>query len=249
MLHERARTNHLLYRFDHIQDAVARRRVFDRLMRLARLDHPHILQVEHVGYDDTGRLCVFTAYPGNQDGLVTLADLAGSRGGTLDFSEATRLITQLLETSVHAREHGIVHGEFGTTELLIDRHGCTLVELYGLDHAMHRSHNEPAALAEQARSVARVGHQLITGIALDADASGLAGAATRLERAWDAWFRFALDPVEGFDTPDEALAALPGAPAQSQSLTEIKPAPQAARRRIGVPGFRFVSQRRARRDG
>jgi len=248
MLHEQSRTNHLLYRFEPIQDAVARRRVFDRLMRIARLDHPHILPVEHVGYDDTGRLCVVTEYPGNQDGLVTLQDLVETRGGTLEFSESTRLITQLLETSCHARERGIVHGEFGMNELLVDRHGCTLVELYGLAHAMRPSHDEGAELAEQARSVARIGLRLTTGIPLDTGTPEVSGIGARIDRAWDAWFRFALDPVEGFDTPEDALAALPGSGAASTALIEVKPAPAPGRLRLGVPGFRFVSSRRARRE-
>jgi len=243
MLEENRRTNHLLYRFDHIQDAVARRRVFDRLMTIARINHQHILPIEHVGYDETGRLCVVTAYPGNQDGLVTLPDLLEARGGTLDVPESTRLISQLLVTSVHASEHGIVHADFDPEEILIDRHGCPLVELFGLEQAIRPSRSEHLALAEQTRSIARLGLRLIAGTANASDAADLALVHKHLDRAWDAWFRYALDPVGGFDTPAMAIASLPGSPGQSRIITELKPASPPERKRFGVPSFRRATQR------
>lgn len=249
MLHERDRTNHLLYRFGHILDVVARRRVFDRFMTTARLAHPHILQIQHVSYDDTGRLCVVTDYPGNQDGLVTLDDLLVTRSGTLGFSEATRLVEQLLQTSAHAGERGVLHGPFRGGELLIDRHGCTLVELFGLEHALTNSFDQTGVRAEQIRSVAEIGSRLITGMRELSPDLRVSQFGKKADRAWDAWFRYALDPVEGFESFDDAIGALPGTENRGTKTIELKPQPaRTGSRRIGMPKFRITNPGRDRND-
>lgn len=247
MLHERQRTNHLLYRFGHIQDVIARRRVFDRFMRTARLAHPHILTVQHVSYDSTGRLCVITDYPGNQDGLVTLEDLLVTRGGTLGFSESVRLVEQLLHTSAHAEESGVLHGPFRSDELLVDRHGCTLVELFGLDHALHDSPDKVGVRAEQIRSIAEIGSRIITGVEHDTPSIRVSQFGKKSDKAWDDWFRYALDPVEGFEAFDDAIASLPGAAERGAPSLELKPQPRRSQsKRFSLPKFRFVNPSRDR---
>ncbi|MFK7759044.1 MAG: protein kinase [Phycisphaerales bacterium] len=228
MIHESDRTNHLLYRFDHINDPVARRRVFDRILSTAYLNHPHILKVQKVWYDTTGRLCVITDYPGNQEGLVTLGDLLEARGGKLEFAEATRLIGQLLEGCVHAAAHGVVHGPFGMDELLVDRHGCTLVELFGLQQALNNQYSVADARSEQTRSIVEIGYTLATGmpadeIASSSDASRPSKFAKRYGKQWDAWFALASDPVDGFVNAQQAIDTMPLDAAHVAKLAEIKP--------------------------
>lgn len=228
MLHERERTNHLLYRFDHMTDPVARRRVFDRVLKTAHLDHAHILKIENVGYDNTGRLCVITDYPGNQEGLVTLGDLLEIRGGQLEFAEAIRLMGQLLESCVHAAEQGVYHGPFSMTELLVDRHGCTLVELFGLDLAMNNGYSTEDARAEQTRSIIEIGYLLATGmqhsdIVSSSDASKPSKFAKRNGKHWDAWFAMALDPLNGFETSQQAIETMPTDAEHIARFAELKP--------------------------
>jgi len=228
MLHDRDRTNHLLYRFDQISDTVARRRVFDRFLKTAHLDHAHILKIRQVGYDDTGRLCVITDYPGNQEGLVTLGDLLEARGGRLEFNEAIRLMGQLLESCVHASEQGIVHGPFTMDELLVDRHGCTLVELFGLNQALHNQYSIHDARSEQTRSIIEIGYHLATGmaygeIASSSDAVQPSKFTKRNDKFWDTWFALALDPVNGFETSQQAIDTMPTDPEQIARLAELKP--------------------------
>lgn len=229
MLHRREGTNHLLYRFDHIMDSVARRRVFDRFLKTARLDHAHILKVQNIGYDDTGRLCVITDYPGNQEGLVTLGDLLKSRGGQLEFNEAIRLMGQLLESCVHASERGIVHGSFTMDELLVDRHGCTLVELFGLRQALHNQYSIQDARSEQTRSIIEIGYLLATGVSFSDIVSSSEAArpsrfVKRSGKLWDAWFALALDPLNGFETSQQAIDTMPTDTMQIARLAELKPA-------------------------
>jgi len=229
MLHERDRTNHLLYRFDHITDSVARRRVFDRFLKTAHLDHAHILKIQSVGYDDTGRLCVITDYPGNQEGLVTLGDLLEARAGRLEFAEAIRLMGQLLESCVHASQQDIVHGPFTMNELLVDRHGCTLVELFGLNQALHNQYSTADARSEQTRSIIEIGYLLATGvqysdIVSSSDASKPSKFTKRNGKLWDAWFALALDPMNGFETSQQALDTMPTDADQIARLVELKPA-------------------------
>ena len=228
MLHERDRTNHLLYRFDHITDTVARRRVYDRFIKTAHLDHKHILKVQSVGYDDTGRLCVITDYPGNQEGLVTLGDLLEARGGSIGFNEAIHLMGQLLDSCVHASQQSIYHGPFSMDELLVDRHGCTLVELFGLRQAMHNQYSVSDARSEQTRSIIEIGYLLATGSAYSDFASGSEAArpsrfTKRNERLWDSWFALALDPFNGFETSQQAIDTMPTDPEQIARLAELKP--------------------------
>lgn len=228
MLHGRERTNHLLYRFEHITDSVARRRVFDRIMKTARLDHAHILKIERVGYDDTGRLCAITEYPGNQEGLVTLADLLEARGGRLEFSEAIRLMGQLLEACMHASEQGIVHGPFSMNELLVDRHGCTLIELFGLEQALHNAYSLQDARAEQTRTVIGIGYQLATGMPFGEHFSSNEGGkpskfTKKNERHWDNWFSYAMDPMGGFESSMQALQTMPTDSEHIARLIELKP--------------------------
>lgn len=228
MLHGHERTNHLMYRFEHINDSVARRRVFDRIMKTARLEHAHILEIERVGYDDTGRLCVITEYPGNQEGLVTLGDLLEARGGRLEFKEAIRLMGQLLEACMHASEQGIVHGPFTMDELLVDRHGCTLIELFGLEQALHNEYSVPDARAEQTRTVIGIGYHLATGMPFGEHSSESEGGkpskfTKKNERHWDNWFGYAMDPMGGFDSSMQALETMPTDAEHIARLVELKP--------------------------
>lgn len=246
MLHDRDRTNHLLYRFDHITDSVARRRVYDRFIKTAHLDHAHILKVQSVGYDDTGRLCVITDYPGNQEGLVTLGDLLESRGGRLEFNEAIHLMGQLLDSCVVASQQGVVHGPFSMDELLVDRHGCTLVELFGLRQALHNQYSISDARSEQTRSIIEIGFMLATGVSYSdvvssSDAARPSKFAKRSERLWDAWFALALDPVNGFETSQQAIDTMPTDPEQIARLAELKPMTPAkpASKKTGVVFARF----------
>jgi|TARA_R110002072_G_scaffold42539_2_gene120160 hypothetical protein len=260
MLHERKRTNHLLYRFGHLTDSVARRRVFDRFLKTAHLDHAHILKVENVGYDDTGRLCVITSYPGNQEGLVTLGDLLEARGGRLEFSEAIRLMGQLLDSCVHASEQGIYHGPFTMNELLVDRHGCTLVELFGLQQALHNQYSVQDARSEQTRSIIEIGYLLATGAPYsDGVSIGEASPSSKLtkrnERLWDAWFALALDPVNGFETSLQAIDTMPTDAEQIARLAELKPITPVAPgkkatpvRKTGAVFARFRRSNEARKD-
>jgi len=250
MLHERDRTNHLLYRFDHITDTVARRRVYDRFIKTAHLDHAHILTVQSVGYDDTGRLCVITDYPGNQEGLVTLGDLLEARGGRLEFNEAIRLMGQLLESCVHASEQEIYHGPFTMDELLVDRHGCTLVELFGLKQALHNQYSISDARSEQTRSIIEIGYLLATGmsysdVAASSDAVRSSRFTKRNEKLWDAWFALALDPVNGFETSQQAIDTMPTDAEQIARLAELKPIAAAKPSPKGKPGVVFGRFRRS----
>ncbi len=228
MLHARERTNHLLYRYEHITDTVARRRVFDRIMKTARLDHAHILKIERVGYDDTGRLCAITEYPGNQEGLVSLRDLLEVRGGRLEFSEAIRLMGQLLEACMHAAKLDIVHGAISMDELLVDRHGCTLIELFGLQQALHNTYSIQDARAEQTRTVIGIGYQLATGMGYGEHASNNEGGkpskfTKKNEKHWDQWFSYAMDPLGGFESSQQALETMPTDAEHIARLVELKP--------------------------
>ena len=58
VLCDRSDTNYMLYRFEQTTNLRAKRELFNALVKLSALDHPHLLKINSVSYDDQGRLCV-----------------------------------------------------------------------------------------------------------------------------------------------------------------------------------------------
>ncbi len=203
-------TNRLLYRFPNHPHHQQRRSLFDSMVTLGMIDHPHMLRVESASYDDRGRLCVITPYTGNHEGLVTLSDLIDQRGGKLGTIEAARAIEHLLCASAHAHTKKVAHGPIRPEHILVDRFGSTQIELYGYP-ALTRSDSISmnTLVADEIRSIVELAYTLITGLTVSADRLAPSRVIKKLDRNWDTWFELGLDPIDGFEDATHALNALP----------------------------------------
>lgn len=232
-LHERADTDHLVYRHPAVHDASERRRLLASIEPMAGITHPHLLEVSAYSFDEQDRLCLVTPYTGNQEGLVTLSDLVERRSGRLEAPEVARCVEHLLEAVSAARGAGLTGGPIEPERVQVDRRGSVRIELYGLPGA-DRINRGFCTAADEVRAIAAMAAWLLTGLRQDVAPSGIARIAGRGAKAWEPWLEAALDPMEGFESPEEALAALPN---------------RAAPDRVGVPPVVVVPTATARFTG
>jgi len=214
----------LLFRFEPINNAKHRRQLFDALIKMSTLEHPHLLKIESVSYDDHARLCVITPYTGNHEGLVTLEDLLRVRDGKLGTIETTRAIEQLLDASSFAHTHGIVNGTVSPSDILVDRYGCLQIQFYGLEtltHATDDIQKEYSIKAlDEIRSIVDLGYTMMTGLSTQSDRIAPSRVVKKLDRAWDTWFDLGLDPIDGFEDIAHAINALPTNPNCAEWLAQ-----------------------------
>jgi hypothetical protein len=215
-LHESEQTSHLLYRFPPCPDKAARRRFLSAVDAVSTLVHPHLLPIQQFAFDVGGRPWIVTRYPGDAAGLLTLDRLLRDKGGQLHPDEAERAVEQLLEAVAYGQDQGIWHGPVQMDEVFVDRHGSLAVELYGMGRqlgwgpgAAQQLGGDAEAARDEVRSVVEIGYQLITGIRAEAPLIPAGRLVKKLDRAWETWLAHGLDPSRGFDTPREAIAALP----------------------------------------
>lgn len=209
-LHERARSNHALYRLPRCRDNAERRRVIQAIEHVASVSHPHLLGVEQFSFGDDGRPWVVTPYVGTQDGLITLKDLIKAKGGRMIPAEAERTCEQLLSAIGASHHAGRHHGQLSTTDVLVDRRGSLAIELYGLQRELDGFERGNAELIrDEVRAIVELGYSLVTGLSAEDPRIRASRLVKKLDKAWDAWFDAGLDPLEGFATASEAIEAMP----------------------------------------
>ncbi len=236
VLCNRTDTNYLLYRFQRINNHKFRRNLFDAFVKMSTLDHPHLLKIKSVSYDDHGQLCIITPYTGNHDGLVLLDDLLEIRGGKLSVAETARALEHLLDAIASAHAKHIFNGPINPSDILVDRYGALQIQFYGLtaltqdqrvsshDHRCdHTSDAHASNVADEIRSIVSLGYTMLTGLKPRSDRIAPSRVIKKLDRNWDTWFDIGLDPIDGFDTLDHAINALPTRPRCSEWLTNKSP--------------------------
>lgn len=225
-LHEVDHSSHVAYRFGVFHRRADQRRFLQAVETLAGLDEPHILRVEQYALDQTDAAWIVTPYTGDADGVRTLDRLLREKSGQLSQFEVEPALTQILQGVRHAHSRGHCHGPLSMHELLVDRHGRIIIELYGVARAMRDEAGLSAEVArDEIRSVAEIGYQLLTGLRAEEPIIPAGRLIKRLEPGWDAWFDHALDPTGGFDTADQALAELPSSvtvPVTSRPIQAVR---------------------------
>jgi hypothetical protein len=216
-------TNYMLYRFDRVNNHNLRRRMFETLVKMSTLDHPHLLKIISVSYDDQGRLCVITPYTGNHEGLVTLEDLLKVRDGKLGVIEAARALEHLLQATAYAHLQGVLNGPVHRADILVDRYGSIQVQFYGFE-SMYADHGDrklshSVQIADEVRSIVDLGYTMMTGLIARDDRIAPSRVIKKLDRAWDTWFDLGLDPIDGFEDLTHAIKALPTNPDSTEWLT------------------------------
>ncbi|MGV6814328.1 MAG: hypothetical protein ACWA5W_04860 [Phycisphaerales bacterium] len=227
----RTDTNYLLYRFEPTSNHIERRNKFNHLLKLTTLDHPHLLKLQSVSYDDHGRLCVITPYTGNHDGLVSIEDIVNQRDGSIGVPETARALEHLIGAIKYAHDRDIIQGSIDPNDILIDRYGCLQIQLYGFKPAGDTHTISPTQrslqITDEIRSIVQVGYFMMTGMRSAANRIPPSRIVKKLDKAWDLWFEIGLDPVDGFECVEHALNALPTNPSSNKWLTrKSNPRPQ-----------------------
>jgi serine/threonine protein kinase len=208
-LHERDESSHIAYQFPVCRDKAEQRRFLTAAEALAKVSHPHILRPELYTFDTLSHPWIICPFSGDADGVRPLSRLLRDKGGQLMLDEAQRAISQLLEAVTHAHEQGAHHGPLDLDDVLVTRFGGLEIELYGLSRQLRGLNVANQELVrDEIRSIVEIGYQLVTGLRCEAPIIPAQRLVKRLPMRWAAWLDQGLDPSGGFESPDEALAAL-----------------------------------------
>jgi len=222
VLCNRTDTNYLLYRFEKNTNIKTKRTLFNALVKMSTLDHPHLLQIHSVSYDDHGNLCVITPYTGNHEGLVTIDDLLDIRDGKISVPEAVRAIQYLLDAIASAHQTKIFNGSINPQDILVNRHGSLQIQFYGFNTLTRPAPNPIAQsilIADEIRSIAELGYTMMTGLSTRGDRIAPSRVIKKMDKNWDTWFELGLDPIDGFESIKHAINALPSNPECAEWLT------------------------------
>lgn len=208
-LREADQSSHTLYQFGSPPDRVWRRRHSRAMQMLASIQHPHVLSIETCSFEVGGEAWASAPYTGNHDCIVTLMDVVRAKGDALPHAEAERTVVQVLDGVCFAHSIGVCNGPITMEQLLVDRHGSLLIELYGVSRALRGLEGMNGELVrDEIRSVVEIAYRLLTGIDADEPRIPVGRLAKRLPRGFEEWIEQGLDPTAGYQTAEEAIAAL-----------------------------------------
>lgn len=204
------------------------RRFHELVAPVRSLESNHVTPIENVVADACGYHWVVTPYLGTCDGLLTLDRLRRLKdSGQFCEHETERAVEHLLGASEVAHGRGLAHGRIAADEVLVNRHGSLVVELYGLARRLAAPRDTACPTREELRSIAELAYTMLTGTLEAPEPYIPAGRIVKkLSPVWDAWLAYALDPARGFDTAAAALAALPSrgdGPPKPEGKSDTKP--------------------------
>jgi serine/threonine protein kinase len=200
------------------------KRFLDLIAPVRVLEHTHILPISDAVIDRAGWHWLVTPYIGASEGLLTLDGLRrAKRDSRLSQYETRLAVRQLFSAIAAAHARGVVHGGFTAQEILVDRHGSLMFEMYGLRRRL--SGDLPAVDTEEwnalvraeLRSAVEVIYEALTGASPVGRPTLASKVVRKLDRSWDRWFEIGLDERGGFSSPEEALCLF-----ESQVLIEMK---------------------------
>jgi hypothetical protein len=218
-LHERDLTSHVVYRIPLKASVGVHKRFLGLVQALAELDHPHVQSISQYAIDEKGRGCIVTPHRGHAEGLTTLGSLLSMKGGRMIAVEAHRTMRQMLTAADHAHARSQAHGPVQMDQVLIDRHGKTMLELYGLERRLS-GHDETFEVLVRAEvlSIVAIGYRLLTGFRPDVPPVPVTEVLKRLvdkheakciDPAWNEFFAVGMKSYGGYATAAAALDAMP----------------------------------------
>jgi len=136
---------------------------------LGKLRSAHALPIIDILTNLAGANWVVTPFVGSSAGITSLSNVLAMRDeGRLEPNECLLAAEQLLNALKVARAAGVPHGALTMDDVIVDRHGSLLIELFGVRRALNgAASNDEAAGSEiwgEVRSVARLVYRLFTGV-------------------------------------------------------------------------------------
>lgn len=200
------------------------KRFLELIAPIRVLEHAHILPVCDAVVDRGGWHWLVTPYIGASEGLLTLDGLRrAKRNSRLSIYETRTAVRQIFSAIACAHARGVVHGGFNSRDLLVDRHGSLMFELYGLqrrisgDVPARGTQDWEALVRAELRSAVEVIYQSLTGASPTGSVGHASKVVRKLDRSWDRWFEIGLDEQGGFVCPEQALSMFEG-----QTMIEMK---------------------------
>jgi serine/threonine protein kinase len=200
------------------------KRFLDLIAPIRVLEHAHILPICDAIVDRAGWHWLVTPYVGASEGLMTLDEVRrAKRENRLNVYETRTAVRQIFSAIAAAHARGVVHGGFSAKDLLVDRHGSLMFELYGLrrrlvgDVPPLGSPDREALVRAELRSAVEVIYESLTGASPAGSGVPASRVVKKLDRSWDRWFEAGLDERAGFTCPEQALSMFEG-----QALVEMK---------------------------
>ncbi|HZH43357.1 MAG TPA: bifunctional serine/threonine-protein kinase/formylglycine-generating enzyme family protein [Lysobacter sp.] len=117
-----------------LADEVSRRRFENEARTIARLDHPHIVQIYDVGHTRDGQF--YYSMPYLPRGHVGQRQFA--RDGSTDEASIISIARALLGALEYAHGRGVIHRDVKAENVLFDEHGRPLLVDFGI--ALRRGH-------------------------------------------------------------------------------------------------------------
>jgi len=111
-------------------DAAYIQRFESEAQAIARLDHPHIVQIYRFG-EAAGCLYIAMRYVAGANLGVLLAGYRHS-GEWIDPIEARRLIREVGSALDYAHQHGVIHRDIKPSNIMVDEQGHAIVTDFGL---------------------------------------------------------------------------------------------------------------------
>lgn len=200
------------------------KRFLELISPIRVLEHAHILPVCDAVVDRAGWHWLVTPYVGASEGLMTLEQVRKAKAeNRLSVFEARTAVRQLFSAISSAHRRGVVNGGFTARDVLVDRHGSLMFELYGLQRRLSGDTPMPgtgdwnAIVRAELRAAVDVVYEALTGAAPTGENSQASRVVRKLDRSWDRWFEHGLSERGGFTCPEEALAMFEG-----QAMMEMK---------------------------
>lgn len=207
-LHELDSSSHILHRPPIGRDRSEQRRFLSGMAAARGLSHPHMLAIEESGLDNRGHPYVVTPFTGDATGIVTVETLLRAKGGFFSLTEAKQAVVQALEATDYAHRCARAHGPISMGEVLVDRRGRVVLELYGVARILNLVHDGVEDLeSEEVRSIIRIGYQLVTGLVPEEPLIAAGRVVPGLDAVWDDWFETGLHGP-GFKSAAHALSAI-----------------------------------------
>jgi serine/threonine protein kinase len=210
-LHELDHSSHVVHRPVAGRDRFEQRKFLAVLGSLTSVSNAHIIEIEEHGLDSRGQPWVVTPFTGDASGIITLEGHLRAKGGFLRPGEAREAIVQLLQASSDAHAAGVAHGPLTMNQVLVDRRGSLLIELYGLGLALSQGYDaltSDQSQIDEVESILRIGYRLVTGLLPEDPIIPACRVVSDLDPAWDDWFDTGLYSGAGFKSAAHALSAL-----------------------------------------